>query len=71
MRRLLVTLFAAGLLGVAAEGCRHVGGRCDCDHVDPCYTRAPWAVLVPGDVVVSSKVEDLKTNPKPKVVDKK
>ncbi len=43
MRRLLVTLFAAGLLGTVLAGCRHVAGVCDCDYLDPCYTRAPWA----------------------------
>jgi len=68
MRRLLVTLFAAGLLGVAAEGCRHVGGRCDCDHVDPCYTRAPWAGdfghIFPASYNGLNGAEQLKIAPK-------
>ena len=66
MRRLLVTLFAAGLLSVGAAGCRHVAGKCDCDHVDPCYTRAPWAGDFGHGVFPASLngVEQLKVPPK-------
>ena len=67
MRRLFVTLFAAGLMSVGATGCHHIAGRCDCDYIDPCYTRAPWAGDF-GHVFPASLngpgAEQLKTPPK-------
>jgi hypothetical protein len=43
MRRLMRAFVVAGVLGTLVMGCRHVTGVCDCDHLDPCCLRAPWA----------------------------
>jgi hypothetical protein len=42
MRRFVLSFVGVGLIAAVA-GCYHTAGRCDCDLVDPCYQRAPWA----------------------------
>jgi len=41
MRRVLFSLFATSLIGLAA-GCCHTHGVCDCEVDDYCYTRQPY-----------------------------
>ena len=43
MRKLVNKMFALVGLATVVMGCNHLHGVCDCDYIDPCYTRAPWA----------------------------
>ncbi len=35
MRRILAMVAVMALMQLAASGCRHVGGACDCEHAGP------------------------------------
>ncbi len=35
MRRILALIAVMALLNLAASGCRHVAGACDCEHAGP------------------------------------